>query len=675
MCCTSRRLCAVSVFILLTQAINAAAQISFTSLLQEMVDLEALSRFPSPAYVTRVASSYDRRSTDPNVQTDENWFANDDYMQFVRTEENAQGEKEYVLMETEGPGAVVHIWSSDPYKAGYIRFYFDYEKTPEINVPMKHLLGGEYEYAPPPLAHVVAGGWNLYLPIPFSTHCKITTTENNFHYRIDYRLYEKGTPVKTFTRADAYAHTEDVLSIAQRLSDPLHLLEPFRETFNAQEFKGTVPGAMSSATLFSQAASGPAAVREVLLRIHSEDIKKASRACMLRITCDDAQEPQVEVPVGDFFGTPIGIHPYQSLLSGVMEDGLMYARWVMPFQRVIKIELQNYGDEPVDFEGAVSTAPYDWGPQSLYFHAHLRLRLNYPTQPRSDWNVAQLEGRGRYVGLGLQVSNPTPTWWGEGDEKIYVDNETFPSIFGTSVYALFGYGPGVTETFAHAYHNQPMAGAPGNFGHTYNNRFFVMDSIPFTQRLRFDLEVWHFEYTAVSFAATSFYYADADTRHDFRIPHPLDLREPEIPHIERVEGALEGENLHADKISGGTFKIEMNFAMPWSHAAQLLWEDATPGAQAIVYLPLEIGGLFEVFARFTKRADGGRFTLDLNGEPALEDVDLYSPTLKVTEEISLGRHVLKKGLNVLRIEVKDKNPAAGDKNRFGLDYLRIEPRD
>ena len=48
-----------------------------------------------------------------------------------------------------------------------------------------------------------------------------------------------------------------------------------------------------------------------------------------------------------------------------------------------------------------------------------------------EWNFATLKGRGVYKGDLLSLYNHAPLWYGEGDEKIWVDDDTFPSHFGT----------------------------------------------------------------------------------------------------------------------------------------------------------------------------------------------------------------------------------------------------
>ena len=82
--------------------------ITFRSLLKEMAADETLTRYPSTAYRLVQYSSYDRRSVNPDSA---GWFANNDYTHFIREEIN-EGRREFVMLETEEPGAIVRWWMS-----------------------------------------------------------------------------------------------------------------------------------------------------------------------------------------------------------------------------------------------------------------------------------------------------------------------------------------------------------------------------------------------------------------------------------------------------------------------------------------------------------------------------------------------------------------------------------
>ncbi len=87
----------------------AAQDVTFASLLHELVDRDSRAQLPAPFFTCRQFSSYDRDATSPENQ--ETWYANADRSQFVRVEDSATG-KQYVLMDTAGPGAIVRFWST-----------------------------------------------------------------------------------------------------------------------------------------------------------------------------------------------------------------------------------------------------------------------------------------------------------------------------------------------------------------------------------------------------------------------------------------------------------------------------------------------------------------------------------------------------------------------------------
>ena len=187
------------------------------------------------------------------------------------------------------------------------------------------------------------------------------------------------------------------------------------------------------------------------------------RECLLKITYDDAEEPSVLCPLGDFFGLGHGIvNSYQSLLftastnsNNEFETGCALNAYVpMPFHKRARVELINESDEPhrqyfyVDWETCPDGVPADTG----YFHAEFRrenpfggwgheIRVNSPEADivntgREAWEnnyvILDAEGRGHYIGCNLSVTNFQGTWWGEGDDMIWVDGYRWPpDLHGT----------------------------------------------------------------------------------------------------------------------------------------------------------------------------------------------------------------------------------------------------
>ena len=59
-----------------------------------------------------------------------------------------------------------------------------------------------------PTAGVRSAGWNSYFPIPYAKHCKVTSSMGKSYYHINYRTYESGTTVESFTMEKAGALKE-----------------------------------------------------------------------------------------------------------------------------------------------------------------------------------------------------------------------------------------------------------------------------------------------------------------------------------------------------------------------------------------------------------------------------------------------------------------------------------
>lgn len=58
-----------------------------------------------------------------------------------------------------------------------------------------------------------------------------------------------------------------------------------------------------------------------------------------------------------------------------------------------------------------------------------------------NYVILETEGRGNVVGYFLNVDNVSHTWYGEGDDMIFVDGETWPPSFhGIGSEEIFGAG-------------------------------------------------------------------------------------------------------------------------------------------------------------------------------------------------------------------------------------------
>lgn len=640
----------------------SASDVTMETLLGEMCDLERLTVAPSPGYVTRQFSSYDRNSTDPAIPTEHNWFANYDRNQHLRVEEN-NGSKEYVLMDAAGPGAIVRFWSANPNEGGTVRFYLDHDKTPAIEMVLQDFLSGAGAPFIKPFSGERGKGWNCYFPIPYARHCKVTISEGDIYYIINYRTYEADAIVTTFTKDDARKFLPKIQEVASILSHPQNALD--KAAGEANEFDVSLaPRASETLEL-----SGPGAICRITAKIEAEDLESALRQCIVKIAFD-GHPASVVAPLGDFFGSAPGLNPYHSLPSGVLADGTMYSHWVMPYKEQAVISVHNHADFEVQLSGIVLVRERVWTDDTLYFHANWRSEKDIPTRPFQDWNYLTATGSGRFCGVMLHIANPVVQWWGEGDEKVYVDGETFPSWFGTGTEDYFGYAWCDTALFTHAYHNQVRCDGPGNLGHTCVSRFHIMDNIPFDSSLKFDLEIWHWADTRITQAITAYWYGAPGAQDNFPAIDPDLLVIPVLPGPPRVEGALEGEKMRIVSVTDGTADPQSG-SWPWSRGAQMWWRHASPGDRLVLGFEVEKAGTCEVRAVFTKAPDYGIHQLYINGKKCGEPMDFYHPEVIADEERSLGLFELKAGENLFEVEVTGSRPEAIPAHMFGLDYLRL----
>jgi hypothetical protein len=118
----------------------------------------------------------------------------------------------FTIGEIEGPGAIQHIWMTPTgnWRFSILRFYWDDETTPSIEVPLGDFFGMAYnEYAHlNSLAVTVNPGsaFNSYWKMPFRKKAKVTVTNINteamrLYYQIDYTLTEVGDD-------EAYLHAQ-----------------------------------------------------------------------------------------------------------------------------------------------------------------------------------------------------------------------------------------------------------------------------------------------------------------------------------------------------------------------------------------------------------------------------------------------------------------------------------
>ncbi|WP_343224822.1 glycoside hydrolase family 172 protein [Pelagicoccus sp. SDUM812005] len=510
-----------------------------------MLDRDAVARFPQHDFRLKQDSSYNRESVTPEAPKMEptGWFANRDFNngskqtgRFIRTEEN-DGRTEWVIMEDEGPGAIVRSWM--PWrnqKSGetttILRIYVDGASEPVIEGNQFELFQGK-GMIPFPLAHESLRSAVSFFPIPYAKSCKVTVSELPFFYQFTYREYQDEVAVKSFTMDDFEAAAPLVEEVCKTLLHPK--AEASGKTVRFR--KTLAPDAEKSLKL----PRGVAAVRELSVKLGSYEDPEVMRKVVLKMSFDG--KDTVWCPLGDFFGSGIGLNPFQGWFRTVAEDGSLRARWVMPYRKSATVSVVNLSDEAVSVELEATVGDWQWDERSMYFHAEWRGQYPVPTRPFSDWNYVTTEGRGVYVGDTLTIMNPVAKWWGEGDEKIFVDGEDFPSIFGTGTedYYAYSWGGRSTDFYEHPFHAQPLAhkynklnrktdsNERNTMGYSVETRTRMLDTMPFGSSLQLDMEVWSGTDCEMGYGVGVYWYGFADTASN-RKPEPQEVRNvPPLP--------------------------------------------------------------------------------------------------------------------------------------------------
>lgn len=217
---------------------------------------------------------------------------------------------------------------------------------------------------------------------------------------------------------------------------------------------------------------------------------KMLRSYVLRMYWDNAEEPAVEVPFGDFFGAILGeMTAFECALFSSPEARSFNAFVPMPFQTRARITFANESDEDLQaifFD--INYSLFDHGDETpLYFHATWR-RERW-TELGTDFTILPtLRGRGRFLGahIGIIGHPDNVGWWGEGEVKIFLDGDNlWPTLVGTGTEDYVGTGYMQGE-YAHRYQGSLVTNDVDLYWTFY--RHHVPDPIFFHEDIRVTLQ-------------------------------------------------------------------------------------------------------------------------------------------------------------------------------------------
>jgi hypothetical protein len=652
----------------------AAEKLTYVDLVKRLTDLERLATLPTPGEQCAQWSSYDRASKyDEATGKYVRWDANGDGGGIIRKEGNQS-----VFAEMEGPGCIWRIWSAAP-RQGHVKIYLDGAAEPALDLSFAGYFDRKNEpFTRSALVHNTATGWNNYTPIPYQKSCKIVA-DNGWgdYFHFNYATYPKDTQVPTFKREltpeESAALDEANKILTQGGSDPAG--KRAAETTVSKEVTLAPGQSASVATL-----EGERAITGLRVKLDlppSPEDRTILRELALSIRWDGETSPSVWSPLGDFFGTAAGANAYRSLPLGLTKDGSWYCHWYMPFGKSAVLELANDGKEARKVTFEITHAPLTQPLERFArFHAKWHRDAFPPAEPERaiDWTMVKTTGAGRFCGVMLHIWNPKGGWWGEGDEKFFVDGEKFPSTIGTGSEDYFGYAWGNPGLFQNAYHNQTIA--MNNKGHISVNRWHLTDNVPFQKSFEGCIEKYFPNRRPCLFASTVYWYLAAGGQDPYQ-PVPMSERAGYWSDLApgAIKGALEGERMKVLSKTGGTTQEQnlSDHAGPWSGETHLWWTGAKPGDKLELAVPVANAGKYKLTAQLTKARDYGIVQLSLDGQKLGQPIDLFNPDVVPTGVLALGTQDLTAGEHKLTVEITGANERAVKAYMFGLDYVKLEP--
>ncbi len=459
---------------------------------------------------------------------------------------------------------------------------------------------------------------------------------------------------------------------ASALFDDLATMPDFtsrrESSSNADLYKnGDAKNIAPGQTLTLGELEGPGIITHIWCTVGMND-PFYGRSLVLRIYWDGLDKPSVEAPLGDFFGVGHGAWiTYTSLPAAVTSNGrARTCYWRMPFRKSARVTLTN---ESEDIECDSFYYYLDWQKKdslpedTTYFHAQYRQAT--PAEP-GDYTILETDGAGQYVGTVYSVHQMENGWFGEGDDRFYIDGEETPSLRGTGTEDYFNDAWGF-RAFSTPYYGVPLFEGYFAGDRVTAYRWHLIDPVAFKKSLKVTiehrgsifsddlLELGGFLERSDWISSVAFWYQQPPAGLDRPWPSARDR----LPPYKTIE-------THALEVRGTPSQLLLKekdgvMYMPaqGDGAIELDFEVAEKGVytlQAIMLYSL-IGSVYQPM--IDGKAFGGPIDFNSVGMDRLP--------------VSLDRHTLEAGKHTLRFEGRGSSPnmRAGTKPLFALGISHL----
>lgn len=284
------------------------------------------------------------------------------------------------------------------------------------------------------------------------------------------------------------------------------------------------------------------------------------RKALIKITWDDQNTPSVLAPLGDFFcignSFPGNFSSLPFNVSLKPEEAGKYGApcsvscyFPMPFGKKAKIEIVNENDLPfilyfiVDYE--IYKEKLD--DKTAYFHASWNrnnpcngwgpdLQVNSPEvnnvvnfDGKDNYKILDIKGTGHFVGCNFTVKHFQGSWWGEGNDMVFIDGEELPSLNGTGTEDYFNHAWGMQRN-AFPFFGTIVHEADNTDGFHVAYRWHITDPIHFSKSIKVTLEHGHANHLSDDYSSTAYWYQLLPTETPLTIL-PVEKRLPVVPEL------------------------------------------------------------------------------------------------------------------------------------------------
>jgi len=388
------------------------------------------------------------------------------------------------------------------------------------------------------------------------------------------------------------------------------------------------------------------------------------RTILIRMFWDGEENPSVEVPLGDFFGSPFQYQHHLPRYVG-MSSGGYYSYFPMPFKDGAKIEIENQsGEEVYAFYYQINYYELDKKtlPKEMpYFHAQWKRDVR--TETPENYVALEASGKGFFVGMNF---NGQPydgrLFYLEGDEMIFVDGEEKPSIHGTGMEDYFTAGWYFQNgTFAADYHGLTYLD-PGT-GRVTAYRHHIPDAIPFQKSIKVTFEHGHGNEEVVDLSTTAFWY-QTEPHQEFNsigVPGQRMVLKRPIP-----SGAMAPSSLKVKTDLEIDLKNMSEMGTDWLKNEQLLIKGKEEKSFSVILDQLE-EAVYDIELYYSKAPEFGKTDISLNGKRVME-LNASATKIQAYDKIYLGEAKPNSQKEIV-LDFRFK-----DEGSMGLDAILLTPQ-